>query len=61
MLYETYTLEYLRYGERTEEYLLKPGELNALFAELEIIHYEECDKPETREYTARMLARRASV
>lgn len=58
LLYETYTLDYLRYGERTADYLLKPGELKELFSELEILHYEECDKPETREYTARLLARR---
>ncbi len=58
LVYETYTLDYLRYGERTRSHLLKSGQLKETFAQLglRIDYYAELDRPETREYSARLRA-----
>ncbi len=58
LVYETYTLDYLRYGERTRSHLLKSGQLRETFAKLglRVDYYAEVDRPETREYSARLRA-----
>ena len=58
LVYETYTLDYLRYGERTRSHLLASGQLRETFAQLglKIDYYAEVDRPETREYSARLRA-----
>lgn len=58
LVYETYTLDYLRYGERTRSHLLQSGQLRDTFAQLgmRIDYYAEVDRPETREYSARLRA-----
>ncbi|MGM9999370.1 MAG: class I SAM-dependent methyltransferase [Candidatus Bruticola sp.] len=58
LIYETYTLEYLRYGDRTRRHLLKSGQLRETFENLglRIDYYAEVDRPETREYSARLRA-----
>ncbi len=58
LLYETYTVEYLKYGPRNRSHLLAPGQLRQAFAGMEVLLYEEVDKPATREYSARLLARK---
>ncbi|MGM9992057.1 MAG: class I SAM-dependent methyltransferase [Candidatus Bruticola sp.] len=60
LVYETYTLEYLRYGERTRRHLLKTDQLRETFENLglHIDYYAEVDRPETREYSARLRARK---
>ena len=58
LVYETYTLDYLRYGERTRSHLLQSGQLRETFAKLglKIDYYAEVDRPETKEYSARLRA-----
>ncbi|MBQ7528733.1 class I SAM-dependent methyltransferase [bacterium] len=56
LIYETYTVDYLRYGERNRKHLLQPGQLKEAFAKLKILNYSEADRPQTREYSARLLA-----
>ena len=59
LLYETYTLDYLRYRPQSRrDFLLRRGELARRFASLETLHYAEVDKPETQEYCAQLIARR---
>ena len=60
LLYESYTYDYLRYGPRRRDFLLAPGQLREVFAGLglEILSYAVVDRPETREYSARLLARK---
>ncbi|RJR44289.1 MAG: class I SAM-dependent methyltransferase [Desulfobacteraceae bacterium] len=42
LLYETYTLEQARFGKpRNPDFLLKPGELERLFGDWDVIHYHE--------------------
>ncbi len=58
LVYESYTLDYLRYGERTCSHLLKSGQLRESFQRLGLIvdFYAEVDRPQTREYSARLRA-----
>ncbi len=58
LLYETYTVDYLKYGPRNRSHLLAPGQLRQAFVGMEVLLYEEVDKPATREYSARLLARK---
>ena len=62
LVYETYTLDYLRYGERTRSHLLQSDQLRETFAKLglKIDYYAEVDRPETREYSARLRATKIS-
>ncbi|MBQ7502294.1 methyltransferase domain-containing protein [bacterium] len=56
LIYVTYTVEYLKYGPRSIDHLLSPQELRRAFAGLRVLRYEEIDRPETREYSACLLA-----
>lgn len=61
LLYETFTTRQLELGRgpRNPEYLLRPGELLRLFAELEVVHHwEGISPPPHREAVARLAARR---
>ncbi|MBQ7568841.1 class I SAM-dependent methyltransferase [bacterium] len=59
LLYETYTIEFLRYRPQSSgNYLLQPGELPKFFTDMEIMHSAEVDKPQTREYCAQLIARK---
>lgn len=60
LLYETYTVEYLKYGPRNRAHLLNHNELLQAFSGLQVLHYAEVDKPQTREYCAQLLARKPS-
>ncbi len=59
LLYQTYTTAHRRFhpGFR-EEFCLKPGELRALFGDLEERFYEEVEDPERRVAYATFLGRR---
>jgi SAM-dependent methyltransferase len=61
LLYETFTVDQrsLGHGPGNPAFLLEPGELPALFAGLELLHFSEgiCDGPR-REALARLTARR---
>jgi SAM-dependent methyltransferase len=58
LLYESFTRDYLKYGPRNPEHLLRPGELREAFRDLEILAYRETEDPERREARASLLARR---
>ena len=58
LLYESFTRDYLKYGPRNPEHLLRPGELREAFRDLEIPAYRETEDPERREARASLLARR---
>ncbi|MDO5295255.1 MAG: class I SAM-dependent methyltransferase [bacterium] len=59
LLYETYTVDYLRYRPQSRrEFLLQSGELERCFAGLQVLRSAEVDKPETREYCAQLIARK---
>jgi tellurite methyltransferase len=63
LLYETFTTEqeHCRTGPRNPAFLLRPGELRALFADLEILDsWEGWTAGERPEAMARLLARRPS-
>jgi SAM-dependent methyltransferase len=57
LLYETFTTGQLAHGTgpRSPDHLLQPGELRALFADWDLLEYEETDTPEA---VARLAARR---
>jgi len=62
LLYETFTLDQreLGYGPRNPDFLLEPGELPRIFAELEVVeHWEGLDESGERPAAlARLVARR---
>ena len=58
LLYESFTRDYLKYGPRNPEHLLRPGELRQAFRDLEILAYRETEDPERREARASLLARK---
>lgn len=58
LLYESFTRDYLKYGPRNPEHLLRPGELREAFRDLEILAFRETEDPERREARASLLARR---
>ena len=61
LLYETFTLEQqaLPYGPSNPEYLLAPGELPRLFADLDIVRHEELREGRPRpDAIARLIARK---
>jgi SAM-dependent methyltransferase len=59
VLYETFTTAQraLGTGPRSADHLLEPGELRAAFDRLEVLFYEEVERPEA---VARIAARRVS-
>jgi SAM-dependent methyltransferase len=63
LLYETFTLRQraLARGPRNPDFLLRAGELRALFSDLEILRYEEglLGRP-PRQHLARLAARRSA-
>jgi SAM-dependent methyltransferase len=58
LLYESFTRDYLKYGPRNPEHLLRPGELREAFRDLEILDYRATEDPERREVRASLLARK---
>ena len=59
LLYETYTKQYLNYrADCNPAHLLEPGELRSYFADMEILHSAEVDKPASSEYCAQLIARK---
>jgi len=58
LVYESFTQDYLKYGPRNPQHLLRPGELREAFRDLEILSYREIEDPERREARASLLARK---
>ena len=59
VIYETFTVAQLAHGAgpTSPDHLLRPGELQSLFADWDVLFYEEVDAPEA---VARLIGRRAS-
>lgn len=62
VIYETYTVAQLAHGvgPKSPDHLLKPGELQSLFADWDVLFYEEVDVG-AAEAVARLVARRFSA
>src|SRR4051812_16287691 len=58
VIYETFTTAQLAHGAgpKSPDHLLKPGELRSLFADWDVLFYEEVDAPEA---VARLVAARS--
>lgn len=58
VIYETFTTAQLAHGAgpRSPDHLLRPGELESLFADWTVLFYEEVDAPEA---VARLVAERS--
>ena len=57
IVYETFTVAQLAHGvgPKSPDHLLKPGELQSLFADWDVLFYEEVEEPEA---VARLVAQR---
>jgi tellurite methyltransferase len=58
IVYETFTVAQLAHGvgPKSPDHLLRPGELQALFADWDVLFYEEVEEPEA---VARLVAQRS--
>jgi 2-polyprenyl-3-methyl-5-hydroxy-6-metoxy-1,4-benzoquinol methylase len=56
VIFETYTVEELKYKKMNKDYLLEKEELKKLFSGFEILHYEEVDTG--KEAVARLVAKK---
>lgn len=58
LVYETFTVEHLKYKNHDRIHLLEPGELLSAFRALEILRYREVDLPESCKCVASLVARK---
>lgn len=58
LVFETFTVDHLKYSSFKREWVLEKNELREAFSELNILDYQEVDEPENETAYASLLARK---
>jgi SAM-dependent methyltransferase len=58
LIFETFTVDYLKYSGFKREWVLEKNELRKAFPELKILDYQEVDEPENEMASASLVARK---
>jgi SAM-dependent methyltransferase len=58
LIFETFTVDYLKYSSFKREWVLEKNELREAFSELKILDYHEVDEPENEIASASLVARK---
>lgn len=58
LIFETFTVDYLKYSGFKREWVLEKNELREAFSELKILDYREVDEPENKTAYASLAARK---
>jgi len=58
LVFETFTVDHLKYSSFKREWVLEKNELREAFSELNVLDYQEVDEPENETAYASLLARK---
>ena len=58
LVYETFTVDHLKYSGLKREWVLEKNELREAFSELNVLDYQEADEPENEKAYASLVARK---
>ena len=58
LIFQTFTVDYLKYSSFKREWVLEKNELREAFSELKILQYQEVDEPENEIASASLVARK---
>ncbi len=58
LVFETFTVDYLKYSGFKREWVLEKSELRSAFPELHVLDYQEVDEPENETAYASLVARK---